>query len=162
MNIKHDSVLHAPKLDEIGTNGVSVLVDREGPNWLATDRRGADILSRFDGRRTISDLVSEYAGETGFEWTKAQQHVETIARDAVRQGMLSAGPIDRSDYVGRTDYLSDVVLEELWLHTNNSCNLSCSHCLVSSGPDGDPGMETEVLLDIIGQARSLGTKRFRT
>ena len=35
MNLQHDSVLHSPKLDEIGTNGVSVLVDSEGiVRWI--------------------------------------------------------------------------------------------------------------------------------
>jgi radical SAM protein with 4Fe4S-binding SPASM domain len=74
---------------------------------------------------------------------------------------LTAGPEeDTPEYAGREAFLSDEPLTDLWIHTNNSCNLSCAHCLVSSGPDGDTGLPTKVLLDVIDQARALGTKHF--
>ncbi|MBI4575071.1 MAG: methyltransferase domain-containing protein, partial [Planctomycetes bacterium] len=40
------------------------------------------------------------------------------------------------------------------------CNLACTHCLVSSGPDGDPGLPTGRVLDAIAQARALGARRY--
>jgi len=51
-------------------------------------------------------------------------------------------------------------LRELWIHTNNSCNLSCDHCLVSSGPDGDKGLDGESLLGLIDEAADAGVERF--
>ncbi|MHC4473864.1 MAG: radical SAM protein, partial [Planctomycetota bacterium] len=160
MMLNHETVLHAPPIERLGENGIALLVDRETPNWLATDPRGAAVLSRFDGRVNLGEVASDYALENGLEWAKAWQHVETIARDAVRQGLLDTEPVESAPYEGRRKFVEAAALEELWIHTNNSCNLACSHCLVSSGPDGDPGLSTETVVDAIRQARALGTKRF--
>ena len=43
---------------------------------------------------------------------------------------------------------------------NDFCNLTCEHCLVSSGPDRGQGLETDRLNDAIDQAVSLGVERF--
>ena len=160
MNLTDDRVLFPPETLSLGNNNVAVLIDPEGPNWLATDPRGTAILSRFDGKRTFGEVVTDYATENGFEWAKAWQHVDTITRDALRQKFLSDAPFQRAPYAGRAGHLDGMTLSELWIHTNNSCNLSCRHCLVSSGPDGDPGLPAEKILDVITQARTLGTKRF--
>ncbi len=160
MNLTDDLVLFGPATIDLRNNGVAVVIDPEAPNWLATDHRGEAILSRFDGKRTFGEMVTEYATENQLEWAKAWQHVETITRDAIRQKFLSDALIQPAPYAGRASHLEGLTLSELWIHTNNSCNLCCSHCLVSSGPDGDRGLPTEKILDIIDQARALGTKRF--
>jgi len=160
MNLTADKVLHAVPLEKLVCNGFTVLIDRDGPNWLVTDDRGASLLSRFDGERRLMDVVNDYARETGFEWAKAFNHVETIARDAVRQGLLADEPVVREPYAGRSAHLTGVGLEELWIHTNNSCNLSCSHCLVSSNPQGDRGLDTGRLKGLIRAARELEVLRF--
>ncbi len=161
MNLEPDTVLYGPpQLFAQRREGTVALIDRDGPNWLATDERGEVILRKFDGRRGLDQVVREYAGEQGIEWAKAWQHVDTVARDALRQSFVHRGPPPNRDYAGRSDYLNDAPLSELWVHTNNSCNLSCSHCLVSSGPSGDRGLPTADLLGVLAQARALGTKRF--
>ena len=86
--------------------------------------------------------------------------METIARDALRQNFLTEEPRTVGTYEGRSAHLANTTLAELWIHTNNSCNLTCSHCLVNSGPDGDKGLPTDVLLTLIDEARALGTSRF--
>jgi radical SAM protein with 4Fe4S-binding SPASM domain len=144
----------------VGQNGVSLLIDSASPNWLATDERGEDILSRFDGRRSLGQIVKQYAIEHGLEWATAWQHVETIIRDALRQEMLSETPVRPGRYPGRAAFLNGLPLTELWIHTNNLCNLSCSHCLVSSGPGGNPGLPLEKIVNVVEQARALGTRRF--
>ncbi len=136
------------------------MVDREGPNWLATNSAGSAILERFDGKLSFGEIVNEYAADTGYEFAKAWQDVHTVALDAIRQKYLQPEVTSRPEYGGRRPYLEGEPLRELWLHTNNSCNLTCRHCLVSSGPDGDPGMPTAKLVDLIQQARTLGAQRF--
>jgi MoaA/NifB/PqqE/SkfB family radical SAM enzyme/SAM-dependent methyltransferase len=51
-------------------------------------------------------------------------------------------------------------LRELWLHTNNSCNLACTHCLVSSGPGETPGLAPQQLRRVVDEALALGVERF--
>jgi radical SAM protein with 4Fe4S-binding SPASM domain len=157
MDLTPETVLSARRVETLGENGVSVLVDRETPNWLATDSRGAGLLARFDGNTNLGRVVADYAAETGYEWAKAWQHVETIVRDGLRSGLFAT---NGEAYPGREPFVRAAELGELWIHTNNSCNLACSHCLVSSGPDGDPGLSTEKVLSVIEEARSLGAKRF--
>ncbi len=162
MQLENQTVLHqTSSLHRLRNNGTVVVVDPAAPNWLATDERGDAILARFDGSRPITAVVGEYAAERRLEWIKAWQHVETIARDALRQGLLAAAaPSTLEPYQGRERFVAARDLEEIWIHTNNSCNLSCDHCLVSSGPDGDPGLATHEVLEIMRQAREHGVKRF--
>ena len=160
MNLSHETVLHAPPREALSSNGIRVLVDPAAPNWIGTDERGKHILDLFDGTRTFGQVVHTYAAETKVDMVAAWQHVDTFARDAVRRGMLADRPVVRAPYRGRAEHLSLSRLTELWMHTNNSCNLACSHCLVSSGPEGDRGLPTEHWLRVIGEARSLGVRRF--
>ncbi len=172
MIMTNDSRFHLIDMDDFSRGGWNLLVHREGPNWLALDDQARRILDLFDGSRSLGDVVGSYAARTGFEHAKAWQHVETIARDALRQRVLGEAAVDESaadpvegggdivPYSGRAPFLSGLSLGELWLHTNNSCNLQCEHCLVSSGPDGDTGLPAARLIDLIRQARDLGTKRF--
>jgi radical SAM protein with 4Fe4S-binding SPASM domain len=160
MNLTHDTVLHAPPRETMLLDGVTVLLDPAGPNWVGTDERGRRILELFDGARTFDQVVRAYGAEAKVEFAAAWQHVDTLARDAVRRGMLADAPIVHAPYRGRASHLEPRRLSELWLHTNNSCNLACSHCLVSSGPDGDRGLSTDVLLRVIADARALGAHRF--
>lgn len=160
MTMTSKSVLHAPTYETLRRDGLRVSIDPATPNWMVTDEAGEQILSLFDGRRTVDRVVSDYARVSGYEMAKAWQHVDTIAGGLLRQAFLSERPIAPPVYAGRAAHLTGRPLTELWIHTNNSCNLACSHCLVSSGPDGDRGLSTETLLDVIGQARALGTTHF--
>jgi len=160
MNLTHDTVLYAPLSETLALDGVTVLVDPAGPNWIGTDGRGRRILDLFDGSRTFGQVVRAYAAEAKLDGAAAWQHIDTLARDAVRRGMLADAPMVRPPYRGRASHLGSRRLTELWLHTNNSCNLACSHCLVSSGPGGDRGLPTHTLLKVIADARTLGVRRF--
>ena len=62
-------------------------------------------------------------------------------------------------YLGRAAYLATAELHELWVQVNDFCNLACAHCLVSSGPTRDQGLETGRILDAIDQAAALGAAR---
>jgi radical SAM protein with 4Fe4S-binding SPASM domain len=158
--LTHDTILHAPIRETMPLDGVTVLLDPASPNWIGTDERGRRILELFDGERTVGQVVRAYAAEAKLDFAAAWQHVDTLVRDAIRRGMLADRPIVRERYRGRSSHLGPRRLTELWLHTNNSCNLACSHCLVSSGPDGDRGLPTDVLLRVIADARALGVHRF--
>ncbi|MBI3995519.1 MAG: radical SAM protein, partial [Nitrospirae bacterium] len=160
MILTDETVLHKPTLERSRINGVTILLDPTGPNWAGTNETGSRILALFDGKRTFGEVVRAYAAETGYEPAKSWQHVETITQDALRQQLLSTLPIARRAYPGRSAYLTSRTLSELWLHTNNSCNLACSHCLVSSGPEGDKGLSTEQFQKVLAEAQALGARRF--
>jgi radical SAM protein with 4Fe4S-binding SPASM domain len=150
---------HAVPHATLERSGVVVLLDPDAPNWIATDARGARILSWLDGRSSADDLAARYAREFGVDLAKAWLHVDRFVRDAERHAFASREPRSAAAYPGRARYLSPR-LRELWLHTNNSCNLACEHCLVASGPGGDPGLDGERLAELIDEAAALGVERF--
>lgn len=135
-------------------------IDAGSPRWVGMDRAGIEILGRFDGRRSFGDVVRDHAAVSGREYGQAWQDVATIVGDAVRHKVLAEEPFANETYPGRESFLPVNSLRELWLHTNNSCNLTCGHCLVSSGPDGDPGLSADEWIAIIDDGCALGARRF--
>src|SRR5712691_3144131 len=150
---------HAPRHVALERNGLVILLDPEAPNWIATDARGARILSWLDGRSRFDEVAARYARETGVDRAKAWLHVNRFVREAQRRAFASPEPFAAPPYAGRARYVVPR-LRELWLHTNNSCNLSCEHCLVSSGPDADRGMEPDRLSALVDEAAAMGVERF--
>ena len=150
---------HAPAHVTLERDGLVVLLDPESPNWIATDARGARILSWLDGRSSLEEVTARYARELGVELPKAWLHVNRFVREAERRGFASPEPRLPAPYRGRARHLA-ARLRELWLHTYNSCTLACEHCLVSSGPEGDPGLDTNGLFALIDEAASVGAERF--
>ena len=151
--------LRAPAFSVHRVPGAAVALDPAAPNWLASDDRGVRLLGQFDGRTPFADVVTDYAKQTGLDGTRAWLHVETFARDALRQGFLSTDGAAPAPYLGRQAYLELDGLHEFWIQVNDFCNLACAHCLVSSGPQREQGLETGRILDAIDQAVALGTER---
>jgi radical SAM protein with 4Fe4S-binding SPASM domain len=154
------TMLRAPDYATTTLPGSRLALDPAAPNWIATDDRGMRLLPLFDGKTPMRDVVSTYAADADLDMAKAWLHVETFARDALRQGFLSSDGAVSPAYLGRSAYLRTDRLAELWLHVNDFCNLSCAHCLVSSGPDRSQGLPTERLVDAIDQGVALGVERF--
>ncbi len=158
--IRANDVFHAPRAVQVERNGVAIFIDPERGNWIGTDERGRALLELVDGRRSVGDIVSSYAAENHLAPHEAQLHASTLYGHLIRRKFLAAEPLNGNGYHGRAEALQLRRLRELWLHTNNSCNLKCAHCLVNSGPDGDRGLSGQRLLEIIDQGRELGVEQF--
>ncbi|OGH62399.1 MAG: hypothetical protein A3G34_12415 [Candidatus Lindowbacteria bacterium RIFCSPLOWO2_12_FULL_62_27] len=158
--MNEETVLHAmPYIKEIVDDTVFLLAPSV-PNWIATDERGAKILSFVDGRRTAGRITDRYCRDMSIDRTRGWLHVHTFLKDALRHQFVSPNPVTPQVYKGRAAYLEPTALRELWIHTNNSCNLACTHCLVRSGPNGDAGPETRKILKWIDEGLALGVERF--
>lgn len=151
--------LHLPSLHRFDEKGVTYAIDADAPNWVAVDERGADVLAMLDAPVTFGELVASYASRFQLEAGKAWLHVHDFLMALRRASMLSDQPTKREPYQGRAAHIAPRGLRELWLQINNACNLSCAHCLVSSGPDGIRGMETEEVFAVIDAAAALGIER---
>jgi radical SAM protein with 4Fe4S-binding SPASM domain len=152
--------LRSPAYTTTKVSGGLLALDPAAPNWVTTDERGARLLALFDGKTPLADVVACYASETHLDMARAWLHVETFTRDALRHRFITTDGAVPVPYLGRAAYLETTRLTELWLHVNDFCNLSCAHCLVSSGPDRAQGLSSERLLDAIDQGASLGVERF--
>ncbi len=159
-HLSEKSIVHAPSLYTFQEAGMDFFLDQEAPHWVAVDSRGAGILQSLDGRTPFGALVARYASEQGMEAGKAWLHMHDFLQACLRSGFVSLEPFARPAYQGRSRYSRPSGLRELWLHTNNSCNLACTHCLVSSGPAGEPGLSPEALRRVLAEAFDLGVERF--
>ena len=159
IRIDDKTILRAPEYSVWRVSGGTVALDPARPHWIGTDERGLGLLGRFDGRTPFVQVVREYATESGLDVTRAWLHVETFAHDGLRHGFLSTDGAVPAPYLGRSAYLDTDRLRELWIQLNDFCNLSCAHCLVSSGPDRTQGLETDRIKGAIDQAVALGAER---
>lgn len=158
--LKETTILYAPDFQRYDGDNFSILIDPEGPNWIGTNPSGAEIIGLFDGRTPLGEVARGYSSKYGLEWPKAWLYVHSFTRDTLRYRFLSTQPFQRDSYPGRGAFLSLNGLKELWFHTNNSCNLGCTHCLVGSSPSGEEGMPTNELTELIRRAKALGVSQF--
>ena len=158
-HLEDTTILRAPDCSVRHVRGGAVTLDPARPHWIGTDERGFRLLGRFDGRTPFAQVVRDYATECGLDVTRAWLHVETFAHEGLRHRFLSTDGAAPAPYLGRSAYLDTERLQELWIQVNDFCNLSCGHCLVSSGPERSQGLPTERLTDAIDQAVELGAER---
>jgi MoaA/NifB/PqqE/SkfB family radical SAM enzyme/SAM-dependent methyltransferase len=135
-------------------------VDGKAPNWAAVDLRGAALLEWVDGRRSVGALRRLYAESFNASWAKAWEDTHVFLRDALRYGLLSPEARTESVYAGRDAHMTPERLGEFWVHLLQTCNLACTHCLVSSTPKGEKGGAGSFYKDAIDQAHALGARRF--
>lgn len=160
MYIHDKSTFYVPDYVQIERNSLYLLIDPETPNWVVTDKRGGEIVKNIKEGKTFSALLYDYTNDFHINHTKAWLDIHTFLKDLIRSKFLSSEPIRKTDYTGRSNFIKADKLNELWIHTNNSCNLTCSHCLVNSSPRGDEGLTTDAIKKIINEAVELGTGRF--
>ena len=159
--LNHQTILYTPPLTRIEREGWTIFVDGEAPNWVSTDEHGAWVLQQLqESPCHFSALVSRYASSFQVDNSKAWVHMHSFVSEAIRHGIIGLSHFGPRPYLGRAHYLSVSRLRECWLHTNNSCNLSCAHCLVSSSPKGEKGLPTTAWRSLIEQAVGLGVDRF--
>lgn len=154
--------LHLPKLHLFERGELSYAVDGARPNWVALEHRGRAIVDQIasgPGAWTPDALISWYRDRFSVESGVAWVHVHDFVHSLHRAGMLSHEPFEVKNYPGRSALIKPDGLREMWLQVNNACNLSCSHCLVSSGPGKEPGLPLEVLSSLIRRAVALGLER---
>lgn len=93
--------------------------------------------------------------------------LQQMQAGAVRQDLETATFLQRlpdpplNSYQGRQELLSNTPqLRELWLHITDRCNLACSHCLFSSGPDQGRQLTLQQLKQHINDAVAQGCRLF--
>ena len=160
LTLTEQTPLFVPRTDRFTENGLTYVIDPESPNWMALEESGASILDTLSrGATSISALVAQYGSARGIDSGKAWVHIHDFVRALDRTGFVAVEPFLRPAYEGRAALVKPDGLRELWIQINNACNLTCSHCLVSSGPKGIGGLAPEQLVKLVDDAAALGAGR---
>jgi 7,8-dihydro-6-hydroxymethylpterin dimethyltransferase len=159
MSLTEQTPLFVPGLHRFTQDGITYAIDPESPNWIALEENGAAMLELLEPSMTLGALVSRWSSARGIETGKAWVHAHDFVRALERAGFVAAQPFERAPYEGRAAVVKPRGLRELWLQINNACNLTCTHCLVSSGPKGIGGLPAETLVDLVDDAAALGAER---
>lgn len=157
--LKENQTIYCRETHDYERSQIHFSIDPEGPNWMATDSRGGQLMAWIRQGLLLGELKRRYAQAFQVNSAKAWLHVHTLVREGLRARMLSLQPAEAAPYLGRAAHLKLEKLRELWVHTNNFCNLTCPHCLVSSSPRAERGLPTEKLTAIIDQAVDCGVER---
>ena len=126
-------------LIELTKDSLHIFIDPAGPNWVSCNKAGAEIIRRGinkDNNPQLDSFISRLKEEGFFD----NAH--------------------KADYPGRAMVIETKRLSELWIYTNNSCNLRCKHCLVSAGEDNKDSLSAADIMRIVDEAKSLGVRRF--
>ncbi|TBR22259.1 radical SAM protein, partial [bacterium] len=158
--LKDSTILYKPDAARFEREGLFLFVDGDAPNWVALDARGAVLYGLFDGERTLGEVRRLHAEISDADASQAWLDVQSLARELLHAGLLSFSPVSPGRYAGRSAHLEPKRLSEFWVHLTQTCNISCTHCLVSSGPDGEKGPDKSFLLADIDQACELSARRF--
>lgn len=85
---------------------------------------------------------------------------EKIGLSASDYSFLKRLPFQEVKFENRIMQKKERGLKELWFHVTNKCNLSCNHCLFSSGPKENGELKFSDIKDLSTQAYHLGCKIF--
>lgn len=126
-------------LIELTKNSLHIFIDPAGPNWVSCNKAGAEIIRQGinkDNNPQVDSFISRLKEEGFFDNAR------------------------KADYPGRAMVIETKRLSELWIYTNNSCNLRCKHCLVSAGEENKDSLSAADIMRIVDEAKSLGVRRF--
>lgn len=116
--------------------GVPIYVRPQQPDWFVPNRAGDEALRSL---KTNEQPVAE---------PSLQRFLRRLPDGDVRQ------------YAGRHALLKTDRLREFWFHVTNNCNVTCTHCLVSSAPGAQGELPAARLLEVARQASALDCNVF--
>lgn len=155
VEMEMESILYAPAFVQQRRENVCLLIDPNAPNWASVSPAGSALLRRCDGRHTLQEIAAGAEHDLGL----APEQTERFFREASGAGLVSLSPDLSPAYRGRSEAIGCGRLEELWIHTNNSCPLRCKHCLVDGGSEVEQPLTASEIKNVVDQAAALGAGR---
>lgn len=129
------------------------LVDPVAPNWALVSERAARLAMVCDGRKSVSEVAADCGA--GMKTAEALSVLESLRESGI---LRDASESSRAQDSGRQD---PDRLTELWLHINDTCNLSCVHCLLGDRRQSTRGvLPADVARRAIRQGLDLGVRQF--
>lgn len=154
-HLEQNNILYSPNLVQAERKGLFLLIDPSAPNWASVNSSGSAIIRRCDGHRTMREVCAFADNELRLK----AEDVTYFVKQAAEAGLISTAPDLAPAYRGRARAIAPESLEELWIHTNNSCSLRCKHCLVDGGAESVKPLTTTEIKKLVDDALDLGATR---
>ena len=138
----------------------TIVLDPLSPNWITVNREGETVLRQLLSGLSRDEMAIGFCRRRKFGLREGLPVIDDFISEITPFLDGRSRLKDPSGYRGRSAYLKPTALKEFWIHINNRCNYTCRHCLVSSDPARDDGLPTEVLKEVIAEARELGSEVF--
>jgi len=134
--------------------------DQETVAWTITDQIGASALESLRSPRTLNQVAAEIATQTGYSVREVRPEVARLIESAVGSGLIET---DRGHCRAPDSVAGDGVPhpEFLYLHLTSRCNLRCSYCYASPGPNKERerrDLPFAVAREVLRQAQGLGVQ----
>jgi radical SAM protein with 4Fe4S-binding SPASM domain len=146
------------ELDHFEKDAVHLFIDPEFPNWISTNKIGAFIIKNLKNT-SLKDIALKLSKTSNVSPEEILEDSKNFLKELKKREFSAVGS-KRGLYPGRSKVVGCGQLQELWIYTNNSCNLRCKHCFVSAGEVSKEEMSTQELKNLIDEASSLGAFRF--
>ncbi len=134
--------------------------DQETVAWTLTDDKGASALESLRRPRTVNQVAVKLATQTGYSVSDVRPEVARLIDSAVGCGVVEA---DREPRRAPEPIATDCAPHPafLYLHLTSRCNLRCSYCYASPGPNKERGgcdIPFKVAREVLHQAQRLGVE----
>ncbi len=156
--INPEDLLYSPQYVQKKKDETYLLIDPAAPNWISTNRAGAEIVRLCDGRHTLDEIVAQICSNGNGSDRELASRCTAFINELQEKGFVSEAPTLTPSYSGRSKAIEPESLQELWVYTNNDCNLNCLHCLVSAGSERSK-MPADRLKNLVDEAIVLGANR---
>lgn len=126
MNFNYEQLyILDPKLEFITRNDEYLFINYDDVKWFRTNTSGHELLMRFDGRSTLSDILHQLTLEYGINIELLTSIYQEFIIDAVKSGVL----LENAENEEKDQEVSDNdLIHDLRIHVTKKCNLSCSYC----------------------------------
>lgn len=157
--ITEGSMLFSPQYVQHEKEGTYLLIDPISPNWISTNNIGSQIVRMCDGRHTLNEIAGRIGDDHNIGLDQARLDSRRFLERLLESDFVSEAPALKPPYLGRSEAIAPGKLSEIWIYTNNDCNLSCLHCLVSASGRQSATMTTTQIKDLVAEAKHLGANR---
>jgi len=126
--------------------------------WRIVNAAGREILKRCAGR-TVAEIISDLPPQ--YQYLNADG-INTFLASFIEEGFVSSEKDIQPDIDDSTESEEVYRLTNVGLNLTESCNLSCIHCFIDSGPKRDRSAELsdQMVLDTVDKLLTLGTPDF--
>ena len=132
--------------------GIPVYVDPERPDWFIPSERSDSVLRLLVSGISVTEAALQDSGRHGLTCGQSAFLIERFL------SRLAAPQYD--SYTGRQDRHVLKRLNECWFHLSDRCNMSCLHCMFSSGPAARSGIRKKDAVKLLNEAAALGCRVF--